>query len=86
MLPIVTLIALSFGSLLGGTAVTEIIFSYPGIGSMAISAINSRDYTKIQGYVVLIALIFCFIYYLTELSYSVFDPRLRKKDAKGAAV
>ena len=86
MLPIVTLIALSFGSLLGGTAVTEIIFSYPGIGSMAISAINSRDYTKIQGYVVLIALIFCFIYYLTELSYSVFDPRLRKKDGKGAAV
>ena len=85
MLPIVTLIALSFGSLLGGTAVTEIIFSYPGIGSMAISAINSRDYTKIQGYVVLIALIFCFIYYLTELSYSVFDPRLRKKDGKGAA-
>ena len=80
MLPVVTLIALSFGSLLGGTAVTEIIFSYPGIGSMAINAISSRDYTKIQGYVVMVALIFCFIYYLTELSYSVFDPRLRRRD------
>lgn len=56
MLPIVTLIALSFGSLLGGTAVTEIIFSYPGIGSMAITAISARDYTKIQGFVVMISL------------------------------
>lgn len=85
MLPIITLIALSFGSLLGGTAVTEIIFSYPGIGSMAISAIGSRDYTKIQGYVVMIAVIFCVIYYLTELSYGIFDPRLRKKAGKGGA-
>ncbi len=82
MLPIVTLIALSFGSLLGGTAVTEIIFSYPGIGSMAITAINARDYTKIQGYVVMISLIFCFIYYLTELSYGVFDPRVRKTERR----
>lgn len=82
MLPIVTLIALSFGSLLGGTAVTEIIFSYPGIGSMAITAISARDYTNIQGFVVMISLIFCFIYYLTELSYGVFDPRLRKKEGR----
>lgn len=85
MLPIITLIALSFGTLLGGTAVTEIIFSYPGIGSMAITAIGSRDYTKIQGYVVMIAVIFCVIYYLTELSYGIFDPRLRKKAGKGGA-
>lgn len=85
MLPIITLIALSFGSLLGGTAVTEIIFSYPGVGSMAITAIGARDYTKIQGYVVMIAVIFCLIYYLTELSYGLFDPRLRKKDGKGGA-
>ena len=80
MLPIVTLIALSFGSLLGGTAVTEIIFSYPGIGSMAVDAISKRDYTVIQGYVVMVALIFCFIYYLTELSYGLFDPRMRNRE------
>jgi len=80
MLPIVTLIALSFGALLGGTAVTEIIFAYPGIGNMAITAINARDYTKIQGFVVMIALIFCLIYYLTELSYGLLDPRLRKRE------
>lgn len=82
MLPIITLIALSFGSLLGGTAVTEIIFAYPGIGSIAIKAIGARDYTKIQGFVVVISLIFCLIYYLTELSYGIFDPRLRKKERK----
>ena len=82
MLPIITLIALSFGGLLGGTAITEIIFSYPGIGSMAVSAISERDYTKIQGYVVMIALIFCLIYYLTELSYGLFDPRLRKREGR----
>lgn len=83
MLPIITLIALSFGSLLGGTAITEILFSYPGIGSTAITAINARDYTKIQGFVVVISLIFCLIYYLTELSYGIFDPRLRKREKKG---
>lgn len=78
MLPIVTLIALSFGELLGGTAVTEIIFSYPGVGSLVMNAIGDRDYTIIQGFVVLISLIFCLIYGLTELSYSLIDPRLRK--------
>lgn len=83
MLPIITLIALSFGSLLGGTAITEILFSYPGIGSTAITAINARDYTKIQGFVVVISLIFCLIYYLTELSYGIFDPRMRKREKKG---
>ncbi len=82
MLPIITLIALSFGALLGGTAVTETIFSYPGIGSMAVTAINSRDYTQVQGFVVMIAVIFCFIYYLTELSYGLFDPRLRRKGGR----
>lgn len=86
MLPIITLIALSFGSLLGGTAITEIIFSYPGIGSMAVKAISQRDYTKIQGYVVLIALNFCLIYYLTELSYGLFDPRLKKREGRRGAV
>lgn len=80
MLPIITLIALSFGTLLGGTAVTEIIFSYPGIGNMVITAIGARDYTVIQGYVVIISLIFCLVYYLTELSYGIFDPRMRKRE------
>ncbi len=78
MLPIITLIALAFGELLGGTAITEIIFSWPGIGNLVIEAIGERDYTIIQGFVVVIALIFCVIYGLTELSYGLFDPRVKK--------
>ena len=52
MIPIVTLIALSIGSLLGGTAIVENIFVYPGLGKMVLDAINFRDYTVIQGFVV----------------------------------
>ena len=79
MLPIITLIALSFGELLGGTAITEIIFSWPGIGRLVMTAIGEHDYTIIQGFVVMIALIFFVIYGLTELSYSLFDPRVKKQ-------
>ena len=78
-LPIITLIALSFGELLGGTAITEIIFSWPGIGRLVMTAIEEPDYTIIQGFVVVIALIFFVIYGLTELSYSLFDPRVKKQ-------
>ena len=83
MLPIITLIALAFGELLGGTAITEIIFSWPGIGNLVIEAIGERDYTIIQGFVVVIALIFCVIYGLTELSYGLFDPRVKKSSRRG---
>ena len=79
MLPISTMIALSFGELLGGTAITEIIFSWPGIGRLVMTAIGEHDYTIIQGFVVMIALIFFVIYGLTELSYSLFDPRVKKQ-------
>ena len=79
MLPIITMIALSFGELLGGTAITEIIFSWPGIGRLVMTAIGEHDYTIIQGFVVVIALIFFAIYGLTELSYSLFDPRVKKQ-------
>lgn len=77
MLPVITLVAISFGTLLGGTAVTETIFSWPGIGRLVIDAIEKRDYTIIQGFVVMVSLIFCIIYGITELSYGVFDPRVR---------
>ena len=77
MLPIITLIALSFGELLGGTAVTETIFSWPGIGRLVLEAISERDYTIVQGFVVMVSLIFCVVYGLTELSYGLFDPKVR---------
>ncbi|MBD8047559.1 nickel ABC transporter permease [Clostridium faecium] len=78
MLPLLTMLGLSLGSLLGGTAVVEIIFSYPALGSLAISAITSMDYPLIQGYILWIALIYMLVNLLVDISYSYLDPRLKK--------
>ena len=79
VLPLITMLGLSLGSLLGGTAVAEVIFSYPALGSLAISAITSRDYPLIQGYVLWIALIYMAVNLVVDLSYNRLDPRLRKE-------
>ncbi len=79
MLPLITLFGLSIGSLLGGTAVVEIIFSVPALGSLAISAITSMDYPVIQAYVLWIALIYMSVNFIVDISYEYLDPRLRLK-------
>lgn len=78
MLPLLTMLGLSLGSLLGGTAVVEIIFSYPALGSLAIAAITSMDYPLIQGYILWIALIYMLVNLAVDISYSYLDPRLKK--------
>lgn len=78
LLPIVTLLGLSLGSLLGGTAVVEIIYNWPGMGSMAIKAISCRDYPLVQGYVLWIAILYMVINLLVDLSYTILDPRLKE--------
>lgn len=78
LMPLVTLVGISFGTMLGGSTIVESIFTWPGVGKMAVDSITSRDYPVIQGYVVWIALIFLFINALVEISYSLLDPRLRK--------
>lgn len=77
MLTIVTLLGLSIGSLLGGTAIVESIFVWPGLGKLVIDAIGQRDYPLIQGYVVWMALIFVVVNLLTDLSYRLLDPRVK---------
>ena len=72
------MLGLSLGSLLGGTAVVEVIFSYPGLGSLAVSAITSMDYTLIQAYVLWIALMYMVINLIVDISYSFLDPRMRE--------
>ena len=69
MLPLVTLLGLSLGSLLGGTEVVEIIYNWPGMGSMAVKAISCRDYPLVQGYVLWIAILYMVINLLVDLSY-----------------
>lgn len=78
LLPLITLLGLSVGSLLGGTAVVEIVFSYPGLGNLAVSAVGARDYPLIQGLVLWIALIYMGINLLVDVSYGLIDPRVRK--------
>lgn len=77
LLPLVTLLGLSFGSLLGGTAVVEVIFSYPGLGNLAVSAVAARDYPLIQGYVLWVALIYMVINLIVDITYEKLDPRTK---------
>ena len=78
MLPIVTLLGLSLGSLLGGTAVVEIIYNWPGMGSMAIKAISCRDYPMVQAYVLVVAVLYMVINIIVDFSYTRLDPRIRE--------
>ena len=80
LLPLITMFGLSIGSLLGGTSVVEVIFSYPGLGNLAVSAITSSDYNLIQGYVLWLALIYMVINLLVDASYGAVDPRMRAKE------
>lgn len=77
LLTIVTLLALSIGSLLGGTAIIESIFMWDGVGKLAVDAITMRDYPLIQAYVVWMAMIYVLVNLLTDLLYHALDPRIR---------
>ncbi|MGC1186961.1 MAG: nickel ABC transporter permease [Candidatus Acidiferrales bacterium] len=77
MIPIITIIGLQFGALLAGTIVTETIFSWPGIGRLAVQAITERDYPLLQGCILVIALSCVLVNLLTDLIYAVIDPRVR---------
>jgi peptide/nickel transport system permease protein len=79
MLPLVTLLGLSLGNLLGGTTVVEIIYNWPGMGSMAVKAISCRDYPLVQGYVLWIALLYLGINLLVDISYRRLDPRIKEE-------
>ncbi|WP_180954712.1 nickel ABC transporter permease [Bacillus sp. V5-8f] len=82
MLPVITVFGLSLGSLLGGAVVIEILFSWPGLGSMAVEAIFSRDYPVIQGYVLLTGVLVVVLNLLVDLSYYLIDPRMQQGKEK----
>jgi peptide/nickel transport system permease protein len=78
MLPVLTVLGLQFGSLLAGAIVTETIFSWPGIGRLTIQAIGNRDYYLVQGCILAIGLTYVLVNFLTDLLYSVANPRIRQ--------
>lgn len=77
--PIVTMICLSIGHLLGGAAIVETIFGWPGIGSMVVDAIRVRDYPVIQGYVIWMAVIYLVVSLIGDAVCRILDPQLRRK-------
>jgi peptide/nickel transport system permease protein len=77
LLPVVTIIGLQFGTLLGGAILTETIFSWPGIGSWIYEGILNRDYPVVQGGVVFVAVAFVLINLIVDLSYAFLDPRIQ---------
>jgi len=76
-IPVVSVIGLQFGALLGGAIVIENVFSLPGMGKMVVDAVSSRDYPIVQGGVLVIALMFILVNLATDMLYVVLNPRLR---------
>lgn len=77
LMPVVTVIGLSFGTLLGGAVLTETIFSWPGIGAWIVEGIFQRDYPIVQGGVILVAAVFVLVNLIVDLLYAVLDPRIQ---------
>jgi ABC-type dipeptide/oligopeptide/nickel transport system permease component len=77
LIPVVTVIGLQTGTLLGGAVLTEIVFAWPGIGRLLVEAILSRDYPVVQGVVLLVATMFIFVNLIVDILYSYLDPRIR---------
>mgnify|MGYP002532498267 FL=1 len=82
LLPVVTTIGMEIGHLLGGTLLTETIFSWPGIGSLAVQAITNRDYPLVQTAVLITAFMFVIVNLIVDLLYAVIDPRIDVTNAK----
>ena len=76
-IPLITLVGLQAGYVLGGAVVIESIFNWPGIGNMALLAIQQRDFPMVQGTVLAIAIVFTLINFLVDLTYNALDPRIK---------
>jgi ABC-type dipeptide/oligopeptide/nickel transport system permease component len=77
LIPIVTVIGLQFGALLGGAVIIETVFAWPGIGRLLIDSINQRDYNVVQAAIVVIATFFVLANLVVDLLYGYLDPRVR---------
>jgi peptide/nickel transport system permease protein len=78
LVPVLTVVGLQFGALLAGAIITETIFSWPGIGRLTIQAINRRDYFLVQGCILAIGLTYVVVNFVTDLLYSLANPRIRQ--------
>jgi peptide/nickel transport system permease protein len=77
LLPLVTVIGLQFGALLGGAVLTETVFGLPGVGKFLVDSIFARDYPVVQGFTIIVAMLFVLMNLLVDISYAYIDPRIR---------
>jgi peptide/nickel transport system permease protein len=77
LIPVVTMLGIQFGGLLGGAVIVEAIFDWPGLGRLLVTSISSRDYAVVQGTILLAATAFLVVNLLTDLTYGLLDPRIR---------
>jgi ABC-type dipeptide/oligopeptide/nickel transport system permease component len=77
LLPVITVVGVQFGALLGGAIVIEVVFAWPGVGRLIVSAISQRDFPVVQGSVLMLAVVFALANLLVDLSYSLVNPRIR---------
>jgi ABC-type dipeptide/oligopeptide/nickel transport system permease component len=77
LIPVITVLALQFGSLLTGAIITEQIFSWPGLGRLLLQSISNRDYPQVQASILVIALTYIFVNFISDLLYGVVDPRIK---------
>jgi peptide/nickel transport system permease protein len=77
LIPIITVVGLQFGLLLGGAVLTETVFAWPGIGRLIVDSILARDYPMIQGVILIFGLLYILVNLLVDLIYAYVDPRIR---------
>jgi ABC-type dipeptide/oligopeptide/nickel transport system permease component len=79
----VSVLGVRFGTLLGGSVLTESVFGWPGLGTLAVTAISQRDFPLVQGIVLVFALLFLALHLAVDLAYGVLDPRIRTEAGGG---
>jgi len=82
LLPVITVAGMHFGALLGGSVITESVFAMPGVGTLAIDAIRSKDTPQVMAAVLMLAALFCIIMLIVDLLYAFIDPRIRSRYSK----
>lgn len=78
LMPVVTVVALNLGGLLGGTVLVEYVFNYPGLSGLLVDAVNARDYPEVQGVILVISVLFVSLNLAVDLLYALLDPRVRR--------
>jgi peptide/nickel transport system permease protein len=78
LMPVITVLALHMGALLGGTVLVEYVFNYPGLSGMLVDSVNARDYPAVVGIVLVISILFVTLNLVIDLLYGALDPRVRR--------